>query len=37
MSGLSRMGTKVVRCLVKDGHECVVYDHNTDVVTALAR
>ncbi|MGH3846768.1 MAG: phosphogluconate dehydrogenase (NAD(+)-dependent, decarboxylating) [Pseudonocardiaceae bacterium] len=36
MIGLGRMGANIVRRLVKDGHECVVYDHNPDAVTALA-
>ena len=36
MIGLGRMGANLVRRLVADGHECVVYDHNSDAVTALA-
>ncbi|AKN16385.1 6-phosphogluconate dehydrogenase-like protein [Mycobacterium haemophilum DSM 44634] len=36
MIGLGRMGANIVRRLVKDGHECVVYDHNPDAVTVLA-
>ena len=36
MIGLGRMGANIVRRLVKDGHECVVYDHNPDAVKALA-
>ncbi|MEZ0364500.1 phosphogluconate dehydrogenase (NAD(+)-dependent, decarboxylating) [Mycobacterium sp. pUA109] len=36
MIGLGRMGANLVRRLVKDGHECVVYDHNPDAVTAMA-
>ncbi|MGH3554968.1 MAG: phosphogluconate dehydrogenase (NAD(+)-dependent, decarboxylating) [Mycobacterium sp.] len=36
MIGLGRMGANIVRRLVKDGHECVVYDHNADAVTAMA-
>ncbi|MEO6793002.1 MAG: phosphogluconate dehydrogenase (NAD(+)-dependent, decarboxylating) [Mycobacterium sp.] len=36
MIGLGRMGANLVRRLVDDGHECVVYDHNSDAVTALA-
>jgi 6-phosphogluconate dehydrogenase len=36
MIGLGRMGASIVRRLVKDGHECVVYDHNPDAVKALA-
>lgn len=36
MIGLGRMGANLVRRLVDDGHECVVYDHNPDAVAALA-
>jgi 6-phosphogluconate dehydrogenase len=36
MIGLGRMGANIVRRLVKDGHECVVYDRNTDAVKAMA-
>ncbi len=36
MIGLGRMGANLVRRLVDDGHECVVYDHNADAVAALA-
>jgi 6-phosphogluconate dehydrogenase len=36
MIGLGRMGANIVRRLVKDGHECVVYDYNPDAVKALA-
>ncbi|MGH3597496.1 MAG: phosphogluconate dehydrogenase (NAD(+)-dependent, decarboxylating) [Mycobacterium sp.] len=36
MIGLGRMGANIVRRLVKDGHECVVYDHNRDAVSAMA-
>lgn len=35
MIGLGRMGANLVRRIVKDGHECVVYDHNPDAVTAM--
>lgn len=35
MIGLGRMGANIVRRLVKDGHECVVYDHNSDAVKAM--
>jgi 6-phosphogluconate dehydrogenase len=35
MIGLGRMGANIVRRLVKDGHECVVYDHNPDAVKAM--
>ena len=36
MVGLGRMGANMVRRLMKDGHECVVYDVNADAVKALA-
>jgi 6-phosphogluconate dehydrogenase len=36
MIGLGRMGANIVRRLVKDGHECVVYDRNPDAVKAMA-
>ncbi|HEU4362955.1 MAG TPA: decarboxylating 6-phosphogluconate dehydrogenase [Mycobacterium sp.] len=36
MVGLGRMGANIVRRLVKDGHECVVYDHNPDAVKAIS-
>ncbi|TDH57237.1 decarboxylating 6-phosphogluconate dehydrogenase [Mycobacterium eburneum] len=36
MIGLGRMGANIVRRVVNDGHECVVYDHNPDAVTAMA-
>ncbi len=35
MVGLGRMGANIVRRVVKDGHECVVYDHNADAVKAM--
>ncbi|WP_083251302.1 phosphogluconate dehydrogenase (NAD(+)-dependent, decarboxylating) [Acidihalobacter yilgarnensis] len=35
MVGLGRMGANLVRRLVKDGHQCVVYDVNEDVVKDL--
>ncbi len=35
MVGLGRMGANIVRRLVRDGHECVVYDVNASAVTAL--
>jgi 6-phosphogluconate dehydrogenase len=35
MVGLGRMGANIVRRLMKDGHECVVYDVNPDAVAAL--
>ncbi|MDN5770698.1 MAG: NAD(P)-binding domain-containing protein, partial [Microlunatus sp.] len=36
MVGLGRMGANLVRRLMRDGHECVVYDVNDDVVATLA-
>ncbi|MBV8862925.1 MAG: decarboxylating 6-phosphogluconate dehydrogenase [Mycobacterium sp.] len=36
MIGLGRMGANIVRRLTKDGHECVVYDHDADAVEAMA-
>ena len=35
MVGLGRMGANMVRRLMKDGHECVVYDVNADAVKDL--
>ena len=35
MVGLGRMGANMVRRLVKDGHELVVFDVNADAVKAL--
>ena len=35
--GLGRMGYNLVRRLMQDGHRCVVYDVNADVVKELAR
>ena len=32
MIGLGRMGANIVRRLMRDGHECVVYDVSADVV-----
>ncbi len=37
MVGLGRMGANLVRRLIKDGHECVVYDVSPDVVAQLAK
>jgi 6-phosphogluconate dehydrogenase len=37
MIGLGRMGANIVRRLVRDGHECVVYDTSADVVAELER
>jgi 6-phosphogluconate dehydrogenase len=36
MVGLGRMGANIIRRVVKDGHEGVVYDHSPDAVEALA-
>jgi 6-phosphogluconate dehydrogenase len=35
MIGLGRMGANLVRRLMQDGHECVVYDVNREYVEAL--
>jgi len=35
MVGLGRMGANIVRRLVANGHECVVYDHDPGAVQAL--
>jgi 6-phosphogluconate dehydrogenase len=35
MIGLGRMGANIVRRLMRDGHECVVFDRNPDNVTRL--
>ncbi|MCK9877612.1 decarboxylating 6-phosphogluconate dehydrogenase [Frankia sp. Ag45/Mut15] len=35
MVGLGRMGANLVRRLIRDGHECVVYDVNADAIKAL--
>jgi 6-phosphogluconate dehydrogenase len=35
MIGLGRMGANLVRRLMRDGHECVVYDVSADVVKGL--
>ncbi|MFF0909150.1 phosphogluconate dehydrogenase (NAD(+)-dependent, decarboxylating) [Microbacterium enclense] len=35
MVGLGRMGANIVRRLMKDGHDCVVYDVNSDAVAGL--
>jgi 6-phosphogluconate dehydrogenase len=37
MVGLGRMGTGIVRRLMRDGHDCVVYDVSTDAVAELER
>jgi 6-phosphogluconate dehydrogenase len=36
MVGLGRMGANIVRRLMKDGHDCVVYDISADAVKDLA-
>ncbi|GAA3703275.1 decarboxylating 6-phosphogluconate dehydrogenase [Microlunatus aurantiacus] len=36
MIGLGRMGANIVRRLMRDGHECVVYDVNPETVAGLA-
>jgi 6-phosphogluconate dehydrogenase len=36
MVGLGRMGSNLVRRLMRDGHRCVVYDLNGDAVRELA-
>ncbi|HEV3128250.1 MAG TPA: NAD(P)-binding domain-containing protein, partial [Solirubrobacteraceae bacterium] len=36
MVGLGRMGSNIVRRLMRAGHECVVYDVNPDTVSGLA-
>jgi 6-phosphogluconate dehydrogenase len=35
MVGLGRMGANIVRRLMRDGHECVVYDVSADAVKTL--
>ena len=35
MVGLGRMGANLVRRLMRDGHRCVAYDRNADVVKQL--
>src|ERR1700733_1449438 len=37
MIGLGRMGADMVRRLIKDGHDCVVYDRSADAVKNLAK
>ena len=36
MIGLGRMGANLVRRLMRDGHDCVVYDVNADATEELA-
>jgi 6-phosphogluconate dehydrogenase (decarboxylating) len=35
MIGLGRMGANLVRRLMRDGHRCVVYDVNAEMVKQL--
>lgn len=37
MIGLGRMGANMVRRLLREGHECVVYDRHADIVQGLAK
>ena len=37
MIGLGRMGANMVRRLMKDGHQCVVYDRSAEAVKQLAQ
>jgi 6-phosphogluconate dehydrogenase len=37
MIGLGRMGSNMVRRLLRGGHECVVFDRSPDAVKALAK
>ena len=37
MVGLGRMGTRIVRRLMRDGHDCVVYDVSAEAVAELER
>lgn len=37
MIGLGRMGANMVRRLLRDGHECVVYDINPTAVATIAK
>ena len=37
MIGLGRMGANMVRRLMKDGHRCVVYDHNAEAIEKLVK
>ena len=36
MIGLGRMGANLVRRLMRDGHDCVVYDVDADAIAELA-
>jgi 6-phosphogluconate dehydrogenase (decarboxylating) len=37
MIGLGRMGANIVRRLMRDGHECVVWDVSADAIAALEK
>src|ERR1700721_4342152 len=37
MIGLGRMGANMVRRLIKNGHDCVVYDRSADAVSSLTK
>ena len=37
MIGLGRMGANMVRRLIKDGHQCVVYDRSAEAVQQLVK
>ena len=37
MIGLGRMGTNMVRRLLRAGHQCVVYDLQSEIVQALVK
>src|SRR5208282_437421 len=37
MIGLGRMGANMVRRLMKDGHQCVVFDRSPDAVNDLVK
>ena len=37
MVGLGRMGANMVRRLLKNGHQCVVFDRSQEAVTALVQ
>src|ERR1051325_5671504 len=37
MIGLGRMGANMVRRLMKNGHQCVVFDRSADAVNALVK
>lgn len=37
MIGLARMGANMVRRLIRDGHDCVVFDRSQKTVSELVR